>query len=131
MPTTIQPSAPSSLPLGESVQEAVVAGREGEGGSIKAFFKQRWRGTLPLRVLVVRDMLILGTLANLVATIASLAVLANGAPTWAGIAVFLLPFPDNLFIFSCVWRVSGRIGGAKGTFLSVAAVFWLVGATIL
>ena len=91
----------------------------------------RWSGEVPLRVLIVRDMLILGTSINVVTTIASLIVLGAGASAGIGLAVFFLPLPYNLFIFLCVWRSAGQVGGIWGNLSSILAALWLAGATIL
>ncbi|MBS9720262.1 hypothetical protein JYU29_06125 [Tianweitania sp. BSSL-BM11] len=98
---------------------------------LKRYVLLRWSGAIPLHVLIVRDMLILGTLLNVVTTIASLIVLAAGAPVPLGFAVFLLPLPYNLFIFGCVWRSAGQVGGIWGNLSCILAAVWLVGATIL
>ena len=95
------------------------------------YFQRRWCGEVALGGLVFRDMLILGTLVNGIATVLSLVALGSGAPTWVGFAIFLLPLPYNLFLFSCVWRLGGAIGGLAGTTACVVAALWLVGATLL
>jgi len=98
---------------------------------VALYFQRRWRGEVALGALVFRDVLILGTLANGIATILSLAALGSGAQTWVGLAIFLLPLPYNFFLFSCVWRLGGAIGGLAGTAACVVAALWLVGATLL
>ncbi|WP_312795382.1 hypothetical protein [Tianweitania sp.] len=98
---------------------------------LKRHVLQRWEGAIPLRVLIIRDMLILGTLLNVLTTIASLIVLGSGASAWIGFAVFLLPLPYNLFIFLCVWRVAGQVGGIWGNLSSILAAVWLACAAIL
>lgn len=99
--------------------------------SLIEVFTRRWTGEIALNVLVLRDMLILGTLINAATTVASLIVLGSGAASWIGFAVFLLPVPFNLFIFLCVWRLAGRVGGFWGNLSCMVAAIWLVGATIL
>jgi hypothetical protein len=99
--------------------------------SLIEYFSRRWTGVIPLNVLLVRDMLILGTLINVATTTASLVALGSGAAGWIGLIVFLLPVPYNLFIFLCVWRFAGRLGGVWGNLSCVVAALWLAGATIL
>lgn len=98
---------------------------------LAAFFAERWAGRVPLRILFLRDMLAVGTLINIVTTALSLAAIANDAPTWAGLAIFLSPLPYNLFLFLSVWRAAGQVGGLAGTLTSAGAGLWLVGATLI
>ena len=95
------------------------------------YFASRWAGLVPLHLLLIRDMLILATAVNIVTTIASLVLLGADAPPVIAIAVFLLPLPYNLFIFLCVWRSAGQLGGVWGNVCCVIAALWLAGATIL
>lgn len=125
-------SSPTPLPDGDdvaSIREDEVESQVGLG--TRGFFVRRWRCEVPAGTLIVRDMLVVGTLINLFTTAMSLLAFANGVPTPVAIGTFFLPLPYNLFLFACGWRLGGLIGGWKGTLTSVVAALWLVGATVL
>ena len=68
------------------------------------FFSARWRAQVPMRVLFWRDMLLVGTLINVLATGIALAMAASGVDmAWAA-AVHFTPLPYNLFLVGAVWR---------------------------
>lgn len=98
---------------------------------LKAYLSSRWTGSIQLRHLLVREMLILGTLINATTTVLSLILLGSGASIWIGFGIFFLPLPYNLFIFLSVWRSAGQVGGIWGNFACIVATFWLVAATLL
>ena len=63
------------------------------------FFSRRWRGQVPWPVLLWRDMLGVGTVVNLTATILALAVMVQDGPDGLAVALHLLPMPYNGFLF--------------------------------
>ena len=89
------------------------------------FFQSRLRGDIPLIILLVRDMLIVGTAINFVFLGLAVAALEIGYPDWLALIVFLLPLPYNFFLWVAVWRSSAgsRIGG---TIVPGIATLWLV-----
>lgn len=99
-------------------------------GALHAFFRDRWRGDIPLRRLFWRDMVAVGSAVNAVTTLAALAVLAAGYAGWLSLAVFASPIPYNLFLVFAVWRTTERMGpGHSGYF--AGSVLWLVLALLL
>ena len=68
------------------------------------FFSRRWYGQLPLAVLLWRDMLGVGTLINVLATVLALAVMVQGAHPAVAVALHFAPLPYNVFLFAAVWR---------------------------
>lgn len=90
------------------------------------FVARRWRGEVPLRRLFWRDMLVVGSFANLLASFGALMVAAAGVPmAWAAV-LHLAPLPYNLFLFVTLWRLPGR-----PLAMDVVAVAWLVLMTVL
>jgi hypothetical protein len=87
-----------------------------------------WRGDYPLRRAFWDHAIIYGSLANLVATIAALAVLASGGPGWLSLAVFLLPTPYNVVAVVGVWRSAARYRGppAWANAARIAVIIWAV-----
>lgn len=90
------------------------------------YFSRRWYGRVPLAVLLWRDMLGVGTLVNLIATILALAAIIQGAHAGFAVALHLAPMPYNLFLFAALWRAPDR------NFLTtVIAAGWLVVVTFV
>jgi hypothetical protein len=89
------------------------------------FFSRRWRGQVPLPVLLWRDMLGVGTVVNLTATILALAVMVQDGPDGLAVALHLLPMPYNVFLFAALWRMPDR-----NTLASLIAGVWLVAMTL-
>ncbi|MDP1685619.1 hypothetical protein [Hydrogenophaga sp.] len=74
------------------------------------FFKARWRGEVPQRVLFWRDMVLVGTLINLLATGVALAMAASGASMALAAGLHFSPLPYNLFLVAAVWRLPASTG---------------------
>ncbi len=96
-----------------------------------SFFASRWRGEAPLDRLFWRDMVLFGTLLNLLTTAAAILLLGLKAPLAAVLAVHFLPLPYNIFLFASVWRTADAAGNTKAAFFRSAALLWLVAATVI
>lgn len=90
------------------------------------YFSRRWRGQVPSAVLLWRDMLGVGTVVNLVATILALAAIIQGAHTGLAVALHLALMPYNLFLFAALWRVPDR-----ELLTTLIAASWLVVVTFV
>lgn len=90
------------------------------------FFARRWRGEVPMRTLVWRDMLGVGTAINVLATFVALAAAVQGAPSWLAAAIHFSPLPYNLFLFTSVGRASSRSSWAI-----ILAMVWLIVMTVV
>jgi hypothetical protein len=99
--------------------------------ALAAFLCARWRGELPLRVALWRDMWCIGTVVNLAAALAALLLLAKGAPDAVGAAVYFSPVPYNLLLLVSVWRSAARAPGPAALAAQLLAVAWIVLATLL
>ncbi len=84
-------------------------------------FRQRWKGAVPMRRLFWHDLLMVGTLVNIVASVAGLALLAGGAPAWLAVTLHFAPVPYNLFLLLSVGRSPER-----GTAVELLAGLWFV-----
>jgi hypothetical protein len=71
------------------------------------FFRSRWRGEVPQRVLFWRDMVLVGTLINLLFTGVALAVAASGGSMALAAGLHFSPLPYNAFLVAAVWRLTG------------------------
>lgn len=91
-----------------------------------AFFARRWRGEVPIRIVLWRDMLAVGTAVNLLATFVALIAASQGSPTWFAAAIHFSPLPYNLFLFASVGRATPRSRVAV-----ILATAWLCVITIV
>ncbi|MBA4175055.1 MAG: hypothetical protein C0505_00610 [Leptothrix sp. (in: Bacteria)] len=90
------------------------------------FLARCWRGDVPLRQLFWRDMLLVGTMVNLLASFGALMIAAVGAPMpWAA-ALHFAPVPYNVFLCLSLWRRPVRPQP-----MALAAAAWLVLVTIV
>jgi hypothetical protein len=83
------------------------------------YFTRRWNGEVPLAVLVWQDMIGVGTLINLIATLLAFASVIQGAPSLLALALHLAPLPFNLFLCGAIWRSPDR-----SPFARVVAGVW-------
>ena len=95
------------------------------------YFRRLWSGDLPLSRIFWIDMLLVGTLVNLLSLIAAIVLLADDAPVGWGVAVFLAPIPYNLLLFTGVWRSAARAGSEWSSVAQAAALAWLVAAFLI
>lgn len=72
------------------------------------YFARRWHGEVPLTVLIWQDMIGVGTLINLIATLLAFASIIQGAPSLLAVALHLAPLPYNLFLCGAIWRSPER-----------------------
>jgi len=90
------------------------------------FFSRRWRGRVPLTALLWRDMLGVGTVVNLAATIMALAVIVQDGPVGLAVALHFLPMPFNVFLCVALWRMPDR-----SPLASLIAAGWLAAMTLV
>jgi hypothetical protein len=79
-----------------------------------------------LAVLLWRDMLGVGTVVNLIATILALTAIIQGAHAGLAVALHFAPMPYNLFLFAAFWRAPDR-----NFFTTAIAAGWLVIVTFV
>ncbi len=82
--------------------------------SLGGYFVRRWRGEVPLRLLLWPDMLGFGTLVNLIATLSAFALVIQDAPSLLAFALHIAPLLYNVFLFAAVWRSPDRNDLAVG-----------------
>ena len=95
------------------------------------FFAARWRGLVSAERLFFIDMLLLGTAINLATSFASLIVLGLKFPLWASLAVYVSPLPYNVFLLLALWRATDRQHTTSAGTYRIAALCWLVVATVI
>lgn len=105
-------------------------GAIGEMRRPAGFFAPRWRGEVPFPRLFVTDMLVIGTLINILSTVAAVLLLGAEIPDWLAVTVHFLPLPYNIFIFLAVWRTSERRAVPFAWAAQIAAAFWMIAVTV-
>lgn len=88
---------------------------------LKNFFSSRWRGQVHFGQLFWRDMVVVGSLVNLLSGFLALALMAADAPLTAVVAAHFAPLPYNLFLFAALWRQPDR-----PACMSAGAIGWLL-----
>ena len=90
------------------------------------FFARHWRGEVPLATLFWRDMVVVGSAVNLVATFLALMLAAQGIALGIAVAVHFVPLPYNVFLVVALGRSPQRTA-----MTSLLAGVWLVAATVV
>jgi len=100
--------------------------------SIKHFVLALWNGQLPLGRVFWLCAVIYGSLANLLATLMSLAMISAGIPGVFAAALHFLPLPYNILVSVGTWRSADRYKGPPFWALLARAfvVLWAVAATL-
>ena len=92
----------------------------------KDFILSRWQGEAPLATVFWRDMILTGTLINVLATLAMVALLAVKAPVLVALGVFFTPLPLNFFLVVAVWRSARRSADSFTLAAQMGATIWLI-----
>jgi hypothetical protein len=90
-----------------------------------------WYGRVPLARIFWDYAIIFGSLANLIATLASLAAFAYGLPVVLGLLLHFLPTPYNFLMVVGVWRSSANYRGSQlwATLARALILVWAAVAT--
>ncbi len=94
--------------------------------ALKPYFMSRLNGVAPLRTVLWRDMIIIGTALNVLTGIAGIILLTSGADTALAMTVYFALIPWNLFLFFAVWRCSERAPASEAMTARLIAAIWLV-----
>jgi hypothetical protein len=95
--------------------------------------EQLWDGRVPLARVFWEWAILWGTVANLIATGAALAIIVLDGPALLAVVVHFLPLPYNFLMVVAVWRSAARYaGGAHWAYLAAGAVVvWAVAMTVI
>jgi len=102
------------------------------GSSVRHWILTLWNGQLPLAQVFWLYAIVYGTLANLFATILSLATLSAGLPAPLAAVLHFLPLPYNIAAGVGVWRSAERYPGLPtwAALARICVVVWAVLATV-
>ena len=95
------------------------------------YVRNLWRGELPLARVFWTDMILIGSLVNMLATIAALILFVSGAPVALGVIAHFAPVPYNLLLLFAVWQASSREATQWSFAAQVAAVLWFATAFVI
>jgi hypothetical protein len=119
-------SIPESV-AGTPVKSPIANGdgsRPSRWGGVAGYFRVLWSGTEPLHRVIVSDMLIGGTLINVVAMGAAFVLFGLEAPVWLATVVFFSPVPYNLFLVLVVWKTASMSGSPLAWPARVLSLLW-------
>ncbi len=91
-----------------------------------SFFVRRWHGQVPLSRLLWLDMVGIGTLINVLASVAALILMAQRVDMRLAVALHFSPVVYNLFLALAVWRSPQRTA-----LTSLVAFAWLALMTVV
>jgi predicted small integral membrane protein len=94
--------------------------------SLLSFARSRWRCQVPVRRLLYIDMLVWGSIINVLGSMAALAlVVAHAAPAIA-VAMHVAAWPYNAFLAAALWRHPSASTGQV-----IVGCLWFVMASLV
>ena len=111
----------SYAPLGAPAVESAAA-----KNPVLTYITSLWRGEVPLGRVFWTDMLIIGTVVNVAATIAAILLFVSGAPIALGVVVHFAPVPYNLLLLLGVWHAAQRETSDWSFAAQAVAVVWFI-----
>lgn len=89
------------------------------------------RGDVPLARVFLHDMLMIGTIVNIVTGGSALIAYASDLPGWLALAIFLLPLPYNVALCISVWRSAARHPSGWSDLARLGALLWLLAVVVI
>jgi hypothetical protein len=108
-----------------------VPGRLGPGRQLAGYFLKLWRGEFPLARVFWTDLIVVGTVVNLLVSAAAMLLFVSGAPIALGVIVHFAPVPYNILLFLAVWQAAARETSVWSFAAQAAAMLWLVTAIVV
>lgn len=93
---------------------------------VAAYVRSLWRGERPLARVFWSDMIVVGSLVNILATAAAMLLFVAGAPIAFGVAVHFAPIAYNVLLFLAVWQSAARQPSLWSFPAQAAALVWLI-----
>jgi hypothetical protein len=97
---------------------------------VTAYVRSLWRGELPLARVFWTDMILIGTLVNILATAAAMLLFVSGAPITLGVIVHFVPVPYNVLLFLGVWQSAARQPFFWSFPAQATALVWLIAVIV-
>jgi hypothetical protein len=125
------PDPPAATELPPETEAPPVSASPSAARNPIGYFGELWRAEIPLSRVFWQDMILIGTLVNLVAMGLGFLSIALGASTATGIAIFLAPVPYNILLVASVWRRAGVERTDWGWLARIGALAWLLFAFVV
>ena len=93
---------------------------------VTSYVRSLWRGELPLGRVFWTDMILIGSLVNVLATVAAMLLFVAGAPIALGVGVHFTPVPYNVLLFLAVWQSAARQPSWWSFPAQATALVWLI-----
>jgi hypothetical protein len=93
--------------------------------------KRYLAGEVSLPRVFGRDMLLIGTVVNLVVGGAALVALSLDVPLWIWLAIHLSPVPYNALLCVSVWRSAARQAWHWNELARVGSIIWFAAMVIV
>lgn len=94
--------------------------------SVTSFVRSRSRCQVPVRRLLYRDMLVWGSIINVLCSMAALAMVAANAAPGIAVAMHVVVWPYNAFLAWALWRHPSASTGQV-----IVGWLWFVIASLL
>jgi hypothetical protein len=91
----------------------------------------RWSGQVPLAKVFWNDMVMVGTIVNVITTLLAMLLFIADASIILVVMTFFSPLPFNIFWVVAVWRSADSATGTKACVARTAALAWLFAVTAL
>jgi hypothetical protein len=98
---------------------------------LTSYILSLWRSEPPLARLLVTDMLAIGTIVNIVATMLAGLAFVAGLPVWAGVVLHLAPLPYNLLLLVSVWQKAQRSASPLAWGAQLVAALWFLAVLVV
>ena len=95
------------------------------------YFVSLWRADFPLPRVFWTDMIVIGSMVNIVGTAAAMLLFVSGAPIAIGVFVHFAPVPYNVLLFLSVWQAAAREASTWSFLAQVAGLIWLITAIVV
>ncbi len=94
------------------------------------YFRTLYRGELPLARVFWTDMILIGSMVNIVGTAVAMLLFAAGAPIALGVFAHFSPIPYNILLFLAVWQSAAREASGWSFAAQAAGLVWLIVAIV-
>lgn len=107
------------------------AARRSFARQLAGYFRSLWRGEFPLARVFWTDMIIIGSMVNLLVSAAAMLLFVSGVPILFGVIVHFAPVPYNVVLFLAVWQAAAREMSVWSFAAQVAGLIWLITAIVI
>jgi hypothetical protein len=119
------------MPEAELSRTQPASDRPGLLAPVMTYARRLWRGELPLGRVFWTDMILVGSLVNIVGTAAAMLLFVSGAPIVLGVIVHFAPVPYNILLFLAVWQSAARQVSRWSFLAQVGGLIWLITAIVI